>query len=130
MAPGGVTPHQRGRLALELDQIELCRQQVTTFLYALGSLPISQAHEAAPALATLPATTLSTETYSSGTVVTTLERACNFDTCIILRLPVEETKTSVSDTASALQVLVSFQYLNKTCCASTWFVKEHKNKVE
>ena len=31
---------------------------------------------------------------------------------------------SVSDTASALQAVASFQYVIKSSCASTWIVKE------
>ena len=41
----------------------------------------------------------------------------------MLKLPVKDSKTSVSDTASALQALVSFQYQNKT--ANNWRARVH-----
>ena len=42
-------------------------------------------------------------------------RLSKWSKALMLKLPVEDSKTSVSDTASALQALVSFQYQNKTC---------------
>ena len=42
-------------------------------------------------------------------------RLFKWSKALMLKLPVGDSKTSVSDTASALQALVSFQYQNKTC---------------
>ena len=42
-------------------------------------------------------------------------RLSKWSKALMLKLPVEDSKTSVSDTASVLQALVSFQYQNETC---------------
>ena len=101
--------------------------------------------------ASLPATTLSTETHSSTTVVTTLERAFNLDTCTIClflsrdgeRRPecrkvqchhfsmglVRQEIAIVSENKNPVHVDTnSGSYLTKTSCASTCYVKDIKKR--